>query len=63
VFLSDLDGNTIQISVSWSNEAKFHQVLKTSNGDLIRIFISFNFPCNKLFYWWKNWMDFVSIDL
>jgi hypothetical protein len=27
--------------------------------DSLRIkFTSFNFPCNKLFYWLKNWMDF-----
>ena len=28
-----------------------------------KIVKSFNFSCNKLFYWLKFWVDFVSIDL
>jgi hypothetical protein len=30
---------------------------------MIRYFVLLNFWCNKFFYWFKYWVDFVSIDL
>jgi hypothetical protein len=39
-----------------------HLARKSWNQNFF-IAISFNFPCNTLFYWLKNWGDFVSTEI